>query len=232
MNNERQELLIINQDSIQANINQKNIDFPRITLPPLFLSWQSEARLAAFELMHQKNAEAVRMMPAHLPVMVTYGVGNFPANLTTRGIGLLPKEDKLTYYAELLENAARVNTYDPWEVSFHNRVMAIRSFYEHPDHFEESLLGGLEIFEGQSFKNLTRDPRASLLYTGQAPKFPSYQFNGLVEIIQEGNPYFRFLLAARELFARDSFHIHQIHYPYGYLFYPVEARDKTPFPRR
>ncbi|WP_287585931.1 hypothetical protein, partial [Candidatus Borrarchaeum sp.] len=62
--------------------------------------------------------------------------------------------------------------------------------------------------------------------------FPSYQFNGVVGFVDSENPYFRFLRAARELFAFDSFHIPQIRYPYGFLFHVVEIQDKTPFPRR
>ncbi len=224
--------MIVNNDFIQANINLEEFKFNRIPLPEKFLLWQSEARLTAFEEMQNKNADAVRTMPAHLPVMVTFGSGTFSANLTTRGIGLLPNEEKLAFYTELLENSRSESTNLSGEQSFHHRVGAIRKFYENIEDFDKSLLGGLEIFEGQTFANLSSDPRSSLLYTGQAPKYPSYQFNGLIQVIEKDNPYFQFLLAARELFARDSFHIHQIHYPYGYLFYPVEVRDKTPFPRR
>ena len=93
-------------------------------------------------------------------------------------------------------------------------------------------MGGLEIFEGQTYKNLLTDPRAALLYSGEAPKFPSYQINGVIKFVNKGDIYFRFLLAARELFARDTFHVHQIHYPFGYLFFPIEIKNKTPFPRR
>lgn len=224
--------MIVNKEHITIEINNSMIEFKRIELPPLFLEWQSSGRMAAFEMMQRMNANAVRMMPAHLPVMVTYGEGQFPANLTSRGIGLLPIQDKLDFYSQKIEDTLRAVKDEPWDSSLSQRVAVIRFFYEKMKDFETMMLGGLEIFEGTTFRNLESDPRASLLYTGEAPKFPSYQFNGFIKIIKPGDPYFRFLLAARELFARDSFHIHQIHYPYGYIFYPVELRDKTPFPRR
>ncbi len=79
---------------------------------------------------------------------------------------------------------------------------------------------------------MRRNPRASLLYTGKAPYYPSYQFNVIVSIIDVDNPYYVFLRAARELFASDAFHIPQTRYPFGYLFHVVEVLDKTPYPRR
>ncbi len=44
------------------------------------------------------------------------------------------------------------------------------------------------------------------------------------------NPYYRFLLAARELFAYDAFHVMQHRYPHGYVFHVCEIIDKTPIP--
>lgn len=203
-----------------------------VQLPKPFLEWQSLARLEAFETMKKNRAGSVTTMPAHLPVLATYGEGKFPLNLTTRGIGLLPKPEFLEEITTELEAALVETAGKGWVETLPQRLAAIHKFYEDQSLIDETRLGGLEIFEGQTLRNLQSDPRAALLYTGAAPKYPSYQFNGVVQLIQPGDPYYRFLLAARELFAQDAFHIHQINYPYGYLFYPVEIKDKTPFPRR
>lgn len=225
-------MLIIQHDRIQITLNQQDFSFERKNLPEDFLTWQSQARIAAFEIMRKAASKAVVNMPAHLPVMVTYGEGCFPANMTSKGMGLLPLEEHLEFYCEKFEQVAQANRQELWEKSLEKRLEAVQSFYSHPQHFDSRVLGGLEIFEGSTYKNLTTNPRASLLYSGQAPLFPSYQMDGFVEIIQPGNLRYRYLLAARELFARDAFHIQQIHYPFGYIFYPVDIRDKTPFPRR
>ena len=111
-------------------------------------------------------------------------------------------------------------------------MSVIGEFYAQVKHFDPWMLGGLEIFEGQTPANLQRNPLASLLYAGEPPHYPSYQFDGVVKFVEGNDPHFRFLLAARELFARDAFHVHQVRYPYGYLFHPVGIRDKTPYPRR
>ena len=75
-------------------------------------------------------------------------------------------------------------------------------------------------------------PFASLLYTGTAPRFLSFQFNGIMNIIQNKNQYYQFLLSARELFAFDSFHVLQGRYPFGYLFYVVNIKEKTPYSKK
>lgn len=224
--------IIVNEFNVQVSHQGNEHFFRREILPELFLDWQSENRLKAFEQMGKADSSAVRTMPAHLPVLATQGDGFFSTNLTTRGIGLLPKEPYLTDITEVLEQTLAKCNGKPWPETLPQRLSAIRQFYENPDWFDPTLLGGLEIFEGQTLKNLQQNPFASLLYTGAAPKYPSYQFNGVVNLIHPGDVHYRFLLAARELFAQDAFHIHQLKYPNGYLFYPVQIKNKTPFPRR
>lgn len=224
--------IIVSKAKLSYEIKGKEEEYNRKKLPEKFLEWQSTARMMAFEKMMNADSRAVRSMPAHLPVLLTYGEGDFPANLTTRGIGLLPKEEYLAYYTSSLEKVLQETAGKALSETLTARLAAVQEFYENPAHFDDACLGGLEIFEGQTLKNMRTDPRAALLYTGAAPKYPSYQFNGLLKIITPDDLHYRFLLAARELFARDAFHIHQIKYPNGYLFYPVEILDKTPFPRR
>lgn len=208
-----------------------NKKYKRIKLPELFLKWQSEARLKMFDMMKTHGAQNIRSQPAHLPVMATLGNDEF-ANLSTKGIGLIPKPDLVEKYAILFEKAKSDTSNLTTEKSLPKRVGFIREFYADINNFDPFSLGGLEIFEGNTAKNLKEKGLASLLYTGEAPKFPSYQIDGVVQIVDINSQYYRFLLAARELFAFDAFHIHQVRYPFGYLFYPVQLKDKTPFPKR
>jgi len=224
--------IIVKPNDLFVDTSQTSKTFTRILLPEQFIHWQSEARLVAFDRMSTMNAHAVKNMPAHLPVFATMSEGDFPVNLTTRGIGLLPQEAYLEEITQQLWAVVKESQNKPWEETLQLRVKTIRSFYQQPEIFDRGILGGLEIFEGQTLQNLKEEPRAALLYSGEPPKYPSYQFNGIVQLISREDKRYQFLLAARELFARDAFHIHQINYPNGYLFYPVEVKDKTPYPRR
>ncbi len=201
--------------------------------PEPFLQWQAAARMKMFDLLQQSGAQHARTMPGHLPTLATLGGGAlFPVNLTTRGLGVLPKESLLADITEKFIRAREQAADLSAEESLSARVDAIRAFYGDAQNFDPYLLGGLEIFEGQTARNIAQNPFVSLLYSGEAPVFPSYQFNGVMRVVPDADPYYRFLLAARELFAFDAFHVHQIRYPFGYLFYLVEEKNKTPFSRK
>ncbi len=222
----------MDEKTISVDIDGTLMHFPTILLPDLFITWQSDARLKMFDIMKEKGAAAMKTQPAHIAVMATHSNCAFPVNLSSKGLGLLPKPEKLETFTTMFEKAKKDTENRAPQETLPVRAKVMQGFYSNIDNFDRRALGGLEIFEGQTSRNLQKNPRAALLYTGEAPKYPSYQFNGIVVRIDPGTPYYRFLLAARELFALDAFHIHQIHYPFGYLFYLVEAKDKTPFPRR
>jgi hypothetical protein len=204
---------------------------PRVRLPDDFLNWQSEARLDMFQKLEMYGAKEVRMAPAHLPVLASILEGLFPINLASRGIGLLPKEEYLQKFTDHFKTLREQVDDTNFASSLSKRIAGAKSFYSEKEYFNPYILGGLEIFEGQTSRNLMENPVASLLYTGVAPKFLSYQLNGVVKFVKKNNPYYEFLLAARELFAFDSFHVTQHKYPYGYLFHITEVKNKTPFPR-
>ncbi len=208
------------------------VTLTRARLPDVFLNWQSQARLNMFKMMMEGGGQSVKMAPVHLPVLASLGDGTFPINLATRGIGVLPKDDIITKITEQFQSAQVHVNRSKFGESLPARVKQAQEFYIDSSLFNPYILGGLEIFEGQTSKNLEKNPVATLLYTGEAPRFPSYQLNGIIEFVKSGNPYYDFLLAARELFAFDHFHITQHNYPYGYLFHVIEVKDKTPVTRK
>jgi hypothetical protein len=224
--------ILMNAKDIQIILpNHGGVTFPRVALPERFLRWQIEARREMFALLRQKGSSAIRMQPVHLPVLATLGDGVFPINLATRGIGLLPASEYLHEFTHRFEEMRAITEDLPWAETLVQRIEVAQRVYSRPEHFDPWILGGLEIFEGRTLHNIQRFPLASFLYTGEAPKFPSYQFNVVCTIITNENPYYRFLKAARELFAYDAFHIPQVRYPQGFLFHPVEIQDKTPYSR-
>jgi hypothetical protein len=208
------------------------VSYNRCSFPVSFIEWQSKSRMQMFHHMAHAGAASVHSQPAHLPVLATLGSGEFPINLASRGIGLLPKQDLLEKYIQLLVCAKNEASGKKWEDSLPARIDAISQFYSNVEEINPMLLGGLEIFEGKTAENSRSNPHVSLLYTGEPPQYPSYQFNCIVEILPPDDLRYQFLLAARELFAFDAFHITQHRYPFGYAFHLVEILEKTPYPRR
>jgi hypothetical protein len=206
----------------------KNSGYPKRSLPTLpveFLRWLSESRTNLFEVMAQQGPGAVRTQPSHLAVMATFDGEHGKLNLATKGLGPVPRADRLERFTGEFKASCRKAELGP-------RIDAARSFYTDHGAFDPSLLGGLEIFEGRTYHNLLNDPRASLLFSGEAPGYTSYQLDGSVSIVGPGDPYYEFLVQARELFSPAPFHIAQKSYPVGYLFRPDVVTVKTPFSRR
>jgi len=58
------------------------------------------------------------------------------------------------------------------------RVATAREFYAHPEHVDWRRLGLLEIFEGDTYRNLARRPVASV-WVSTSNRFPSASVNPL-----------------------------------------------------
>ena len=200
------------------------------TMPAVFLEWQCDARRDMFEAL--VRGEHPRFLSAHLPVVSTLNEpgATFPIHSTTKGVGLLPKRDHLAeHVAEISDCLARTAAANRSKrQTLGERVQAALSLYDQQERIDPGVFGGIEIFGGQTYTNLLRDPRGTLLFTGLAPRYPSYQFNCVTEIVELDDPRFQFLRGMRLLFEYESFHIQQPAYTQGYLFHIQEVYDKTP----
>ncbi len=198
------------------------------TMPAVFLDWQCDARRDMFEAL--VRGEHPRFLSAHLPVVSTLNApgATFPIHSTTKGVGLLPKRDHLAeHVAEISDCLARSANRSKRQ-TLGERVQTALSLYERQERIDAGVFGGIEIFGGQTYTNLLRDPRVTLLFTGLAPRYPSYQFNCVTEIVELDDLRFQFLRGMRLLFELESFHIQQPDYALGYLFHIQEVYDKTP----
>ncbi|MBF0518852.1 MAG: hypothetical protein HQK92_03930 [Nitrospirae bacterium] len=180
----------------------------------------------------------------------------YPVNMTVKGIGLIPKTEQLENFIDLFESVAANTRSRPHIETIRERVEAVEALYNNPANFDPALLGGLEIFSGKALKNVRNNGHTSLLYVGmeETPSAPvehphnmnqhphsmaghggisyiSFQVNGTIEILEQENIYYRYLLASRKLFEFDKFHIFQPDYPFGYLIKVEEVHDKSPWSR-
>lgn len=215
-------------------------------IPAGFLQWLVSSRMRFLEGM--KEGRPLRYFSAHLPVMATWReCEEFPVNLTVKGIGLIPKREALIDWIDLFEATIAEARASSWAQSLPKRIEVMERLYSDIENFDSSLLGGLEIFEGTAFKNMRDNSKVSLLYMGVsndlegmdtvspskpvAVQYISFQVNGMVEILEKNNIYYRYLLAARGLFEFDKFHLYQPDYPFGYLIRVKDVMDKSPWPR-
>ncbi len=204
--------------------------FPRAALPGEFMDWMIAARQAMYQ--NLKGRGTAEFFAAHLPVVVTYRRDQpIPFNTGNKGVGVLPVEDKLGHYADLYDDCFEQTKAAPREESLPSRLEVVRRFVSGKDVSDRALIT-LEIFEKQTFANLSDFPVATLHYTDVGPVYRSFQIDAVVEILTPEHPAYRFAFLSRHLFEQDPFHITQTEFPYAYLFHPTQVRDKTPYRRR
>ncbi|HTR20481.1 MAG TPA: hypothetical protein VMH88_06440 [Gemmatimonadales bacterium] len=206
-------------------------EFPIRELPEQFIQWQLDYKRRIYDAISKD--EYIAFNAGHLPVVGTWSGEDqtFFANLANKGVGFTPKDEHLEYYVKLVEDAVeRIQGLPPHAVDETRdlRVKTAREFYAHPEHIDWRRLGLLEIFEGETYRNLMRRPFASVLWTGNSPVFVSYQVDCVVEIIATDHPRYRFSWAMRRLFEYEPFHVVQTMFPYAYTFWVTGWHDKTP----
>jgi len=218
----------VDVDRITLPLGPDTVVMPIVSLPDPLIEWFDEGRRGMYRQLAE-DREPVGFFSHHLPVVVTRsGEGLFPFSCGNKGVGFLPRAERLAEFADLYRKTIERTRGLPWRNSLTERLEAVTRFQLDRTAVDHRCLGTLEIFEKATFRNLQRDPVASLLFTGSCPSYTSFQLNCGVEILGEGDPRLEFLRLARTLFEYDGFHIAQPRFRHAYLFWIIEVVDKTP----
>jgi hypothetical protein len=198
-------------------------------LPEKFIRWQIDYKHGIYEKIEKD--EYIAFNAGHLPVVGTWDQDSRFPNLANKGVGFTPKDEHMDHYLSVVEGAVEeILKLPPYAVDDTRalRLAAAREFYSHPEHIDWRRVCLLEIFEGGTYRNLTQNPYASVLWTGNSPVFVSFQVDCVVEVITPENPRYRFAWAMRRLFEYEPFHVVQTMFPYSYTFWIYNWKDKTP----
>lgn len=197
-------------------------------LPQKFIDWQIQSRREIFEKLLRR--EPVHFLASHLPVLATL-TPEGTINLANKGVGLVPKDEYLVHYVDLFTEVLSACQGRSWDETRATRIEVASELLQHPEHINPHRLGSLEIFEGQTFQNVRKDPRVTLLFTGSGPEYLSFQLDCAAQIVASGHWVYEFLRLSRLLFEYERFHIAQPTYPWAYQFWVCSVREKTPHRR-
>ncbi|MFQ5529195.1 MAG: hypothetical protein ACE5FP_02510 [Gemmatimonadota bacterium] len=216
----------VDDSHLSFSVNGERHDFARVLLPDPFMEWLVEGRRAMYDLLEGKGTAP--FFASHLPVVVTKNRQSpTPFNTGNKGVGVLPVDEHLTSYCDTLQGVLEDTRGAPVADTLARRLNAVRQPLD-AGHISNRALITLEIFERNTFQNLSEFPLATLHYTDQGPVYLSFQIDAVVEILPPGHPAYRFAFLSRQLFEHDPFHITQTRFPYAYLFHPIGVKDKTP----
>ena len=217
-------------DSVLVDLEDNRVRLPLRSLPEDKIEWIEQGRRQAYDQLLNGGGQVLKSAAYHLPMVTTYSAGaTFPFNCCNKGVGYLPKDPYLEEFVEFFQDVHESTRGKPWRESLHDRLEAARRFYFDRDKIDYRAFATLEIFEKTTFANLHRSPLAGMLFTGDSPTFTSFQLNTVVEIIGQDDPRHTFIMLMRTLFESESFHIYQPQFPYAYIFWICEVKDKTPF---
>jgi|YelNatPaOPRAMG01_1025707.scaffolds.fasta_scaffold00010_145 hypothetical protein len=211
------------------NRHGKQRQWAIVPLPEAFVRWQLEWRATLYKALRSAE-KRTQFAPPHLPVLATLNGAKAPApiNLAAKGVTLLPREDRLQEVVDQIEQFAARGAEPDYSTTWRERVGLVERIFADAASFHPSALGGLEIFEGRTYRNLVRDPRASLLFLSGGPDFVSYQIDVIAELVRENDLRYRYLSGLRRLFEGAPFHVPQSRYGCGYVFWVIGVSDKTP----
>jgi len=212
--------------------NGSSHEFEVKELPEKFIRWQLDYKNSIYNKIEKD--EYIAFNVGHLPVVGTWDRDSLFPNLANKGVGFAPKDEYMDRYLALVESAVEKILTLPSHAVDETRTLRIetaREFYSHPEHIDWRRVCLLEIFEGTTYQNLTQNPFASVLWTGNSPVFISYQVDCVVEVIHSEDPRYRFAWAMRRLFEYEPFHIVQTMFPFAYCFWVYNWKEKTPVRR-
>jgi len=196
-----------------------------------FFRWQIQTRSKSLKIFLGLEKGVPNFSP-HTVVMSTFSdEEEFPINSCIKGLGLVPKQEHLEKLAgramELIDLARQRGIKE----TMNERIKFLLDLYENPDIFDRNVLSSIEMFYKRSYKNVLKDPRATLLFYDQMSGY-SVMFNVVVELVPRSDPFYSYVTAVHDLFhvPRDP-SVRTDRYEYVYRFWPVEAYDKTPGPK-
>ena len=222
----------VGDDSLVVPLPDGPVRLPSIAAPPELSVWLDEGRRSMYQTLLEPTAGPPRFFAQHLPMVVSYNQASvFPFTCGNKGVGYLPLAEHVEHFTQRYRDTIEACKGKPWQDSLRQRVGVASEFNLAPEFIDRRCLVSLEIFERQTFKNLSQMPLASLLFTGHSPGFTSFQVNCAVEIIGPGDPRYTFITLARTMFEYDDFHITQQNFPFAYVFWITECVSKTPFRR-
>ena len=220
-------LVETNNGSVVVRIQNEERWYTRQPLPHAFVEWQINERLSLYKLLEQGGRPM--FLAPHLPTLITVhrDYHDFPLNAANKGVGLVPVNDLLPPLIQQIGSIlSEIQTLD-FKESLPKRLEALTLLYGDQETIDYHLLGGLEIFETQSFTNIVQDPRVSLFFVGGAPNYQSYQINCIAEIVSPPDKFYEFVSSMRALFEPAQFHYQQPMYPYAIKYHVVQIFDKS-----
>jgi len=177
---------------IKAKIDGSWKSFTLHEFPGKFMEWNVEERTKTIQTIEKmfknpgKDMQQPRLAGPHNGIVASYGFkrsdSNFKLNNAVKGMGFLPKRNKIDSVLNLLETTND----DPMM----EKLTILKSFYKNADKlFDKDRQVSLELYttpkwETQSFLNQMSHPVSTIVYLD----IPSYKLKTIVRLLDPNDP--------------------------------------------
>ena len=170
--------------TIKAKIDGKWQEFTLLEFPEKFMKWNVERRLES--VAGFREMKPPRWAGPHNGIVASYGFkrgdSNFKLNNAVKGMGFLPKKEKIKEIIKLLE--------DTMDISFPKKLDQLDDFYHNVDSlFDLNKQISLELysvpkFETQTFLNQMTNPISTIVFLD----IPSFKLKTIVQLLHPDDP--------------------------------------------
>lgn len=224
----------VGQGIIRAKVEGKWQDFRLVELPPDFLKWNFDRRLAQLtsikELMRNPGKGMPEIAGPHNGIVASHGAKRkdsyFTVNNAVKGMGWLPRPEKLTEMIQLLKTT--------WNDSQERKLEILESLYQRGQEiFDLTKQSSLELysqpnFETHTFLNQMTDPGVAIVFL-DLPK--SYELRAIAQMLHPEDPkltdYERQVVEYINL-VHDYFHGESPRRSIGVIYHIVQVFDNSP----
>jgi len=217
----------IDKGIIKARVEGEWAEYELVELPPAFVEWSFGKRLATFERF--RNHQPPELSGPHNGMVASWGIARndsrFKVNNAVKGMGWLPRVEKLSEIITLLESTI--------DDDFPAKLDRLDSLYSQgTDIYDPTCQVSLELyaepeFETGTFLNQMVNPSCAVVFLD----IPSYEFKAIAHLMHPGDP------GLTETQKLQLHYVNLIHsYFHGHfdkefiavIYYVVEVFDNSP----
>lgn len=169
---------------IKARVDGEWNEFNLVEFPEKFMEWDAGKRIETLDRFLQMKPP--ELAGPHNGIVATYGYkrddSQFKLNNAVKGMGFLPKAEKLPELIQLMKDTS--------DSSFVQKLETLRYFYTNIDSlFDQNRQVSLELyatpeFETQTFLNQMTDPSSTIVFLD----IPSYKLKTIARLLHPDDP--------------------------------------------
>jgi len=169
---------------IKARVDGEWKEFNLVEFPEKFMEWDAGKRIETLDRFLQMKPP--ELAGPHNGIVATYGYkrddSQFKLNNAVKGMGFLPKAEKLPELIQLMKDTS--------DSSFVQKLETLRYFYTNVDSlFDTDRQVSLELyatpeFETQTFLNQMTDPSSTIVFLD----IPSYKLKTIARLLHPDDP--------------------------------------------